>query len=159
MRQNIIFIILLLVTPFVINVNSVPCYITPTPPTLDLRFILFDTSHLGSFMALMYISQKAENNIYNDTKLFAEVYSENNIENYQNRFVFNLCALANLTCPILNGTLFSAQTHFIISNDTKVAAVSVSTEHDKHFGCEVYIFHNINIPTLTTSIPISTPHP
>ncbi|CAG8808958.1 19433_t:CDS:1, partial [Gigaspora rosea] len=126
---------------------------------LDLRFVLFDTSHSGSFMALMHISQKTENNIYNDSKLVAEVYSENNIENNRNRVVFNLCAVTNLTCPILAGTQYSAETHFIISNDTKVVTVSVSTEYDKHFGCEVYIFHNINIPTLTASIPTSTPHP
>ncbi|CAG8843960.1 16525_t:CDS:1, partial [Gigaspora margarita] len=111
------------------------------------------------FMAIMHISQQSEYNIYNDSNLLAEVYSENDIERIESKVVNNLCAQTNVTCPILAGTHYTAQAHFLIPNDTKVVAVSVLTENDKYLGCELYIFHNITIPTLTTSIPNSTPHP
>ncbi|CAG8583294.1 20963_t:CDS:1, partial [Gigaspora margarita] len=108
----------------------------PTPPILGLRFILFDSSKPNIFNALMYISHQPELNIYNDSKLIVEIYSENDIENSKTKNVYDLCTIANITCPILAGIEYSAQTHFPIPNDTKIVGVSVLTGNNHYLGCE-----------------------
>ncbi|RIB15365.1 hypothetical protein C2G38_2093396 [Gigaspora rosea] len=157
MERNFIFTFILLLIPFVINAE--PCYHSPTPPLLSLSINLSNASNPNTKIAQLSISQKPDYNIYNDTRILAEVYSENDVQNKETEYFFELCALSNITCPFPAGNSYSAQTNFSVPFNTKVIAVSVSTEFEKYIGCEVIVFQNITIPTLTTSIPTSTPHP
>ncbi|RIB15370.1 hypothetical protein C2G38_2093414 [Gigaspora rosea] len=157
MERNFIFTFILLLIPFVINAE--PCYHPPTPPLLSLSINLSNASDPKTKIAQLSISQKPDYNIYNDTKFVVEVYSEDDVRNKATGYIFELCALSNITCPFPAGNSYSAQTNFSVPFNTKLIAVSVSTEHDKYIGCEVIVFKNITIPTLTTSFPASTPHP
>ncbi|CAG8716269.1 28947_t:CDS:1 [Gigaspora margarita] len=157
MKQNFIFTFILLITPFVIN--AVPCYHTPTPPLLNLFFFLSNTSDPNLQTTHMTISQTPEYHIYNDTKIIAEIYSENDVQNKVSEYVFELCAMTNVTCPFTAGNTYSAKAEFQIPVTTKVVTVSVLTEHNQYLGCEIVVLKNITIPTLTTSNPTSTPYP
>ncbi|KAF0519095.1 hypothetical protein F8M41_016662 [Gigaspora margarita] len=158
MKRSCIFTFILLVTPFI--VNAVPCYHSPTPPLLSLSFDLSNTSDPNFQTAKMNISQKSEFHIYNDTKLIAQIYSENDVQNKETEYALELCTIiTNITCPIMAGNAYSAQTQFLIPATTKIIAVSVLTDHNQYLGCEIIVFKNISLPSLTASIPTSTPHP
>ncbi|KAF0519093.1 hypothetical protein F8M41_016660 [Gigaspora margarita] len=107
----------------------------------------------------MTISQTPEYHIYNDTKLIAKIYFENDVQNKVSEYVFELCAMTNVTCPFTARNTYSAKAEFQIPVTTKVVIVSVLTEHNQYLDCEIVILKNITIPTLTTSNPTSTPHP
>ncbi|CAG8823792.1 7921_t:CDS:2, partial [Gigaspora margarita] len=143
-------------------VNATPCYHIPTPPLLDLFFLLnnaSDPSNPNFKTAHMQIFQRSKFQIYNDTKLIAEIYTKDDDQNKETEYVFELCTMTNIPCPIIAGNAYSAKTQFLIPANTKIIGISVLTGHNKFLGCEIFVFKNISIPSLTTSIPTNTPHP
>ncbi|CAG8523305.1 26328_t:CDS:2 [Gigaspora margarita] len=145
-----------------VNAYTTPCYHIPTPPLLNLDFLLGDPDEKNHYQrnSLLRITQKSEYNVYNDTKLLAEIYSENNdqFQNIETEYTFELCTMTNISCPISAGNVYFATTNFFVPANVSIIGFSVLTEQNQYLGCEMFVFKNLSIPSFTT-VPTNAPTP